>query len=34
MRFLSIEPLLEDLDDFDLAGMGWAIVGGESVGGC
>ena len=30
VRFLSIEPLLEDLDDFDLSGLDWAIVGGES----
>ncbi len=29
-RFLSIEPLLEDLGDFDLCGVDWAIVGGES----
>ena len=30
VRFLSIEPLLEDLDDFDMSGIYWAIVGGES----
>jgi protein gp37 len=30
VRFLSIEPLLEDLGEFDLKGIGWAIVGGES----
>lgn len=30
MRFLSIEPLLEDLGAFDLAGIDWVIVGGES----
>jgi len=30
VRFLSIEPLLEDLGDFNLAGINWAIVGGES----
>ena len=30
IRFLSIEPLLEDLGDFDMAGIDWAIVGGES----
>ena len=30
VRFLSIEPLLEDLGTFDLAGISWAIVGGES----
>ena len=30
VRFLSIEPLLEDLGSFDLSGVNWAIVGGES----
>ena len=30
IRFLSIEPLLEDIGDFDLSGINWAIVGGES----
>src|ERR1700687_82829 len=30
MRFLSIEPLLEDLGKFDLRGIQWVIVGGES----
>ena len=30
IRFLSIEPLLEDLGEIDLTGIGWAIVGGES----
>jgi protein gp37 len=30
MKFLSIEPLLEDIGDFDLSGIDWAIVGGES----
>jgi protein gp37 len=30
MRFLSIEPLLEDLGEINLAGIGWVIVGGES----
>jgi protein gp37 len=30
MRFLSIEPLLEDLGKFDLRGIDWVIVGGES----
>ncbi len=30
IRFLSIEPLLEDLGKFDLSGIGWVIVGGES----
>jgi hypothetical protein len=30
VRFLSIEPLLEDLGSLDLAGIDWVIVGGES----
>jgi protein gp37 len=30
IRFLSIEPLLEDLGDLDMRGISWAIVGGES----
>lgn len=31
VRFLSIEPLLEDLaDDLDLRGIHWVIIGGES----
>jgi protein gp37 len=30
VRFLSIEPLLEDLGTLDLAGIHWVIVGGES----
>lgn len=30
VRFLSIEPLLEDLGDLNLAGVHWIIVGGES----
>lgn len=30
VRFLSIEPLLEDLGDLDLSGISWVIVGGES----
>ena len=30
LRFVSFEPLLEDLGDFDLSGIHWAIVGGES----
>jgi protein gp37 len=30
VRFLSIEPLLEDLGTVDLAGIDWGIVGGES----
>lgn len=29
-RFLSIEPLLEDLGRFSLKGIHWVIVGGES----
>ena len=29
-RFLSIEPLLEDLGDLNLRGIDWVIVGGES----
>jgi protein gp37 len=29
-RFLSIEPLLEDLGTVDLSGIHWVIVGGES----
>jgi protein gp37 len=30
VKFLSIEPLLEDLGGFDVSGMNWVIVGGES----
>jgi protein gp37 len=30
VRFLSIEPLLEDLGEIDLSGIAWVIVGGES----
>lgn len=30
VRFLSIEPLLEDLGKLNLAGIDWVIVGGES----
>jgi protein gp37 len=30
VRFLSIEPLLEDLGELNLAGIHWVIVGGES----
>lgn len=30
IRFLSIEPLLEDLGSLDLTGINWVIVGGES----
>lgn len=29
-RFLSVEPLLEDLGSLDLSGIHWVIVGGES----
>jgi protein gp37 len=30
VRFLSVEPLLEDVGALDLAGISWVIVGGES----
>lgn len=30
VRFLSVEPLLEDLGAIDLTGINWVIVGGES----
>ena len=30
VRFLSVEPLLEDLGEMDLSAMHWVIVGGES----
>ena len=30
VRFLSIEPLLEDVGELDLDGIDWVIVGGES----
>jgi protein gp37 len=30
VRFLSVEPLLEDLGEIDLDGIDWVIVGGES----
>ena len=30
IRFLSVEPLLEQLDPLDLQGIHWVIVGGES----
>lgn len=30
VKFLSVEPLLEDLGKLDLDGINWAIVGGES----
>jgi protein gp37 len=29
-RFISMEPLLEDLGEIDLSGVDWVIVGGES----
>lgn len=29
-RFLSVEPLLEDLGEFQMKGIDWVIVGGES----
>lgn len=34
VRFVSFEPLLEDLGDLDLTGIDWAIIGGESGAGC
>lgn len=34
VRFLSIEPLLGPIPDLKLAGIHWAIVGGESGPGC
>src|SRR5215467_2688637 len=30
IRFLSVEPLLEDLGEMNLEGISWVIVGGES----
>jgi protein gp37 len=30
LRFLSVEPLLEDIGEIDLTGIGWVIVGAES----
>jgi protein gp37 len=30
MRFLSVEPLLENVSPLDLSGINWVIVGGES----
>lgn len=30
VRFLSVEPLLEDLGELDLTGIDWVIAGGES----
>lgn len=32
IRFLSLEPLLEDLGELDLSGIHWVIIGGESPG--
>jgi protein gp37 len=34
VRFLSVEPLLEDIGKIDLTGIDWVIVGGESGLGC
>lgn len=34
VRFLSLEPLLEDLGQLNLNGIHWVIVGGESGHGC
>lgn len=34
VRFLSVEPLLEDLGELNLNGIHWVIVGGESGPGC
>lgn len=33
IKFLSLEPLLSSLDNLDLTGIDWVIVGGESGGG-
>jgi protein gp37 len=30
VKFLSVEPLLEDVGELDLSGINWVIVGGES----
>ena len=30
VKWLSVEPLLEDLGEFDLSGIDWVVVGGES----
>ena len=30
VRFLSMEPLLDSIGDFDVSGISWMIVGGES----
>ncbi|MGH9854149.1 MAG: DUF5131 family protein [Blastocatellia bacterium] len=34
VRFLSVEPLIEDIGKIDLTGIHWVIVGGESGPGC
>lgn len=31
VRYVSLEPLLEDLGDIDLTGIDWSIIGGESA---
>ena len=33
-KFISAEPLLESINDIDLDGIDWLIVGGESGAGC
>lgn len=33
VRFVSVEPMLEDMTNVDLSGINWLIVGGESGGG-
>ena len=30
IRFLSVEPLIDDVGEFDLTGISWVILGGES----
>lgn len=34
VRFISVEPLLEDLGDVDLTNFHWVIIGGETTPGC
>jgi len=34
IKFLSVEPLLEDVSEADFSGIDWVIVGGESGPGC
>ncbi len=34
VRFLSMEPLLDSVGEFDVSGISWVIVGGESGPGC